>query len=255
MGLVAKTAEFFLLSLGLGLGGFTALVNTQDTGVGFLRLNNAVCMGALVLALTVHFLSDYSFDIQTILYVATLMVFLSIHFLHKDEKAPMMWTLYGLHNAFILSLLVLFFNQSLLSFGIFLTSSLFLGIITFAMLLGHWYLVTPKLSERPLKVAMIVLWVLLGIKLIITSFSMAHSYEFFTAGTSLGAGLAFNWLMLLMRIGWGYLVIGVMSYFTWKLIEQRSLQSATGILYVMTFFVFIGELISTYIFYNYGLYL
>ncbi len=255
MGLVAQTAEFFLLSIGLGLGGFSALVDTKETGVGFIKINNAVCIGALFIALAIHFSRGFQFDTSTVLYLSTLIVFVSIHVLHKDEKAPIMWFLYAVHNILILGLLVLFFDQSLISFSVFLTSSLFLGIITFAMLLGHWYLVTPKLSEKPLKISMIILWALLVVKLTITTTSLFNSHDFFMQGTSLGAGYSFNWLMLLMRIGWGYMVVGVMSYFTWKLISMRSLQSATGILYVMTFFVFIGELISTYLFNKYGLYL
>ena len=71
----------------------------------------------------------------------------------------------------------------------------------------------------------------------------------------MGAGYMFNWIVLVMRLTWGYLIIGIMSYFTWKLVKMRSIQSATGILYVMTFFVFIGELISTFFFYKYGMYL
>jgi len=255
MGLVAKTAEFFLLSLGLGLGGFSALVNSKETGVGFVKVNNAVCIGVLFLGLSIHFLNGFDFDTSTILYISTLITFVSIHILHKDEKTPSMWVLYAIHNVLILGLLLLFFNQSLISFSVFLTSSLFLGIITFAMLLGHWYLVTPKLSERPLKMALVILWGLLAIKIVITTYSLFNSLDFFIEGSILGAGYTFNWLMLLMRVGWGYLVIGCMSYFTWKLICMRSLQSATGILYVMTFFVFVGELISTYFYYKYGLFL
>jgi len=62
-------------------------------------------------------------------------------------------------------------------------------------------------------------------------------------------------MILLMRIGWGYLIIGIMSYFAWRLIKMRSIQSATGILYVMTFFIFTGELLSGYILFKYGLFI
>jgi hypothetical protein len=62
-------------------------------------------------------------------------------------------------------------------------------------------------------------------------------------------------MLLTMRVSFGYLVILGMSFFNWKLLKLRSIQSSTGILYAMTFFVFIGELVSTYIFFNYGLYI
>jgi hypothetical protein len=50
-------------------------------------------------------------------------------------------------------------------------------------------------------------------------------------------------------------VILGMSFFNWKLLKIRSIQSSTGILYAMTFFVFIGEMVSVYMFYNYGLFI
>ena len=34
----------------------------------------------------------------------------------------------------------------------------YLGIITYAMILGHWYLVVPKLTEWHLKKALIAFW-------------------------------------------------------------------------------------------------
>ena len=67
-------------------------------------------------------------------------------------------------------------------------------------------------------------------------------------------GYMFNWIMLLMRFGWGYLIIGIMGYYIWRLTKIRSIQSATGVaLYVMTFFVFIGELIAGYYHFKYGI--
>jgi hypothetical protein len=123
------------------------------------------------------------------------------------------------------------------------------------MLLGHWYLVVPKLSERPLKVALIFTWLIMLLKFLLTCTALVKDVGFFLEGSRLGAGYMFNWIILAMRLAWGYLIIGIMSYFTWKLVKMRSIQSATGMLYVMTFFVFIGELISTFIFYKYGMYL
>ena len=166
-----------------------------------------------------------------------------------------MWLLY-----FVISILlpfILLYQYPLeLSGKIFvLSSSLLLGVITYSMLLGHWYLVVPKLSAEPLKRAALVTWVLLVFKLSWSGYSLATNYEFFEEQTLLGAGYAFNWTLLLMRMSFGYLVIGGMSFFNWKLLQLRSIQSSTGVLYAMTFFVFIGELVSIYLFKNYGLYI
>ena len=78
------------------------------------------------------------------------------------------------------------------------------------------------------------------------------SLDFFKEYSELGAGYMFNWIALSMRFLWGYAILFIMSYFTWKLVKIRSIQSATGVLYVMVFFIWIGELISHYMFFNYG---
>jgi hypothetical protein len=132
--------------------------------------------------------------------------------------------------------------------GIFLFSStLLLGIITYAMTLGHWYLVVPKLSEKPLKVAAIITWIILAIKISISAFTYLNNKDFFENAD------AFSSIIVIMRITFGYVAILAMSIFNWKLVKIRSIQSSTGILYAMTFFVFIGELISAYLYFNNGL--
>jgi hypothetical protein len=123
------------------------------------------------------------------------------------------------------------------------------------MILGHWYLVVPKLSAEPLKIAAIVTWIILVIKVVWSAYSLKAHYDFFEVDTQLGSGYAFNWMLLTMRVSFGYLVILGMSLFNWKLLKLRSIQSSTGILYAMTFFVFVGELVSMYMFLNHGLYI
>ena len=123
------------------------------------------------------------------------------------------------------------------------------------MLLGHWYLVVPKLSAHPLKIAAVITWIILAVKIIWSAYTLYSHYDFFEEQTQLGAGYAFNWMLLTMRVSFGYLVILGMSIFNWKLLQLRSIQSSTGILYAMTFFVFIGEMVSTYIYFNYGLFI
>jgi hypothetical protein len=138
-------------------------------------------------------------------------------------------------------------KNNLLNAVFLFSSTTFLGIITYAMTLGHWYLVVPKLSEKPLKTAAIFTWIILAIKISIMFFSSHNKREF------LDNADAFNFIILIMRILFGYAVVLVMSIFNWRLVGLRSIQSSTGVLYAMTFFVFIGELISGYLYFNYGL--
>jgi DMSO reductase anchor subunit len=123
------------------------------------------------------------------------------------------------------------------------------------MTLGHWYLVVPKLSEKPLLIVNIIIWIILGIKIPISIKSLIAHKEFFEEFTTLGSGYAFNLVLLTMRLSFGYLVILIMSIFNWRLLKLRSIQSSTGVMYAMTFFVFIGEMISAYLFFNYGMHI
>ncbi len=68
-----------------------------------------------------------------------------------------------------------------------------------------------------------------------------------------GDGYTFNWLVISMRWLWGYVALAVLSAFAWRLCRMRSIQSATGVLYIMVFFVFVGELISGYLYFKHGL--
>lgn len=125
----------------------------------------------------------------------------------------------------------------------------------YGMLLGHWYLVTPKMSLLPLKVTNIIIWIVLGAKIIFSGFELFENMDYFEPLTRKGEGYLFNVLFTSMRFLWGYLIILIMSIFNWRLLLLNSTQSATGMLYAMTFFVIVGELISSFLFFNMGLFL
>jgi len=246
--------EFFLCSLALGLSSFSIIASTQLTGVGFFKLSTSLTIVCLLIALPMHLSGGVvAGDLTVPLYGVALISMGTSYFLHRDKKGPLMWAFYLLQN---ISLILVLFEQSdhrLVNFAYLLSSTFYLGIIVYAMVLGHWYLVVPKLSEKPLKISMIILSLLLVIKVSISTFGYFESQSFFELGTGLGAGYSFNWIMILMRAVWGYLIIGIMAYFSWRLICIRSIQSATGMLYAMVFFVFIGELISSFLYYKYGM--
>jgi hypothetical protein len=245
-------AEFFLISIAWTLTLFSPIASSQLTGNGFIKLLSNISIGALVVTVVMSFLSSTPFGILLSLKLISLVALVTITTCHQDDKSLFMWLMYAIVVLALGSHLVLF--QPILVNAIFLLSSaLLLGIILYAMTLGHWYLVVPKLSERPLKIAAIVTWIILGQKILASSLTTYNHYEFFEQQTTLGSGYAFNWLLLTMRMSFGYLVILGMSLFNWKLVKMRSIQSSTGILYAMTFFIFIGELVSLFIFFNYGL--
>ncbi|MBC7430008.1 MAG: hypothetical protein H7336_15445 [Bacteriovorax sp.] len=253
---IKTIADFFLLSIAWSLVLFSPIASSKLTGAGLIKLLTNTAIGSLVIAMVVQAVSPVGIiNLIFGLKFIALIGLVSITTLHSDEKSKLMWAVYAVLQvlfAYLLSDLVQFqLNQSLFL----VSASLLLGAITYSMLLGHWYLVVPKLSEQPLKVAAVLMWIILLVKIIWSSYSLYSHYDFFEEQTQLGAGYAFNWMLLTMRVSFGYIVILGMSFFNWKLLKLRSIQSSTGILYAMTFFVFIGELVSTFIFFNYGLYI
>lgn len=250
-------ADFFLLSVAWSLVLFSPIASTNLTGSGLIKLLSNTAIGAVVLSLVVHFTIPGAPVIFLGLKALALVLLILTTTLHQDKKTPFMWMLYAalvLIFPYLLAHLQGFLMQPKPTLFIF-SSALLLGVITYSMLLGHWYLVVPKLSAKPLMVAAVITWVILLLKITWSGLSIYSHYDFFEEQTQMGAGYAFNWMLLTMRVSFGYLVILGMSFFNWKLLKLRSIQSSTGILYAMTFFVFIGELVSTYIYFNYGLYI
>jgi hypothetical protein len=81
----------------------------------------------------------------------------------------------------------------------------------------------------------------------------SSGFPYLQEGTSLGDGYIYNWLFISMRYLWGYVAPLILSFFTFKLCRIRSIQSATGVLYIVEFFVIVGELISVYLMTKHGL--
>jgi DMSO reductase anchor subunit len=153
--------------------------------------------------------------------------------------------------------------------GSFFAAALALGGVMTAMWLGHWYLVTPALSEKPLQFAAIV--VLLGI-LAEVAFAftgaptvVAHTQATKPAVTAASAvttatptpGTAtvkpsdvptvtplstgtLGWLRILIAFVLPLILLG----FIIKLIRDRSFQSATGMLYLVVVLALAGEAMS-----------
>lgn len=122
-----------------------------------------------------------------------------------------------------------------------------------ALILGHWYLVTPRLSERPLVIAarFLTLTVALQSLLFVT-------WGAFGTGTATGqppfsvlAGESalFVWLRLIVSL-MGPLILGYMAVRTAR---SRSMESATGLLYIALAAVLSGTIVAAGLAYGSGL--
>ena len=124
------------------------------------------------------------------------------------------------------------------------TSALALGAVWSGWMLGHWYLVTPQLSPRPLLVINTVLATALGMLALLAA---TQAFLAFTmAPAEFGpAGLLdrYSWWFGL-RVGIGVAFPLVLSWMIWRTGRTRSMMAATGLLYIATGAVLSGEIIA-----------
>jgi hypothetical protein len=111
-----------------------------------------------------------------------------------------------------------------------------------AVVLAHWYLVTPRISERPLILTTrILLWALV-IQLLLFGVWLAAGIpdqEPFEALT--GPNAVFVWLRLVV----GLLFPLVLVWMAWRTALTRSMESATGLLYIEFAVVMASTIVAT----------
>ena len=113
------------------------------------------------------------------------------------------------------------------------------------MLLGHWYLVTPKLSTEPLRTASLVVAGAVVLQSAVVAGSFARGDFSGTFETGLWVGIA-------LRIGVGLaMTFGVALAAWWT--ARMNTQSATGLLYVGLGTAVAGELSARMLFFLTGI--
>ncbi|MER3420929.1 MAG: hypothetical protein C4290_10570 [Chloroflexota bacterium] len=119
-----------------------------------------------------------------------------------------------------------------------------LGAVSLGMTLGHWYLVTPRLPEKPLNELTLVLLgcvatqtLVVAINAVLPVREVPVSAD--VAATSLLANLWF-WLRLLV----GLLFPLGLAYMAWQSSVVRAMMSATGLLYIALGAVLAGEIVA-----------
>ena len=116
------------------------------------------------------------------------------------------------------------------------TSAAVLGTALSAMLMGHSYLVAPTMSLRPLMILITALAIAVAARMVVDGVWL------WTGRRSLGNLDNELILMLLVRWAVGFAGVLALTWMTWRTARIRSTQSATGILYVVVIFCFLGEL-------------
>jgi hypothetical protein len=120
-----------------------------------------------------------------------------------------------------------------------------------AIVLGHWYLVTPKISDRPLVLQCRLLLGIVGLQVLL-----------FIVWTTLGGGPgqgafdAFkggNLLLVVLRLLVSLLFPLVLTWMAWRTALTRSMESATGLLYINLAAVMAGTIGAAALYVSSGL--
>jgi hypothetical protein len=119
-----------------------------------------------------------------------------------------------------------------------LTSAALVGSALTAMLLGHFYLISPALSIRPL----LRLLAALAVAVVVRAAADGYALSRWTAEHSFASLNADETLWLPVRWLVGLAAPLGLNWMAWQAARIRSTQSATGILYVAVIFCFLGEL-------------
>ena len=128
--------------------------------------------------------------------------------------------------------------------------SLALGLAAVGLMLGHWYLVTPRLPTRPLNevTGLLVLVILTQIALLIAAATgPVDETPLGGRDKALLDNLAF-WL----RIGVGLAFPLVLAWMAWASSRLGGMMSATGLLYLGTAAIFAGEIAARALLFDSG---
>jgi hypothetical protein len=120
-----------------------------------------------------------------------------------------------------------------------LTSAGVLGSALTAMLMGHSYLIAPAMSLKPLLRLIAALAVSTAARMAVDGVGLC-----WTSGAAVGTLDNERLLLLLVRWAVGFAGALGLTWMAWRTARIRSTQSATGILYVVVVFCFLGELTS-----------
>ena len=119
--------------------------------------------------------------------------------------------------------------------------SLTIGSFMVAMVWGHWYLVKPSLDEQPLNELALIAIAAVGVQLAITALNaIVPVGTAIESDALLAVSLAENpgfWL----RVGVGLLFPIALAYMAYTSSKERSMMSATGLLYIAVGAILAGE--------------
>ncbi|MEE9227135.1 MAG: hypothetical protein V3U66_05320 [Acidobacteriota bacterium] len=245
---------FFFLQLGLGIPACTALVPSRLLGRGFFLLNGGISLVCLSIAAWLPLVPDTAGRDRLLIGITGVCLIITLGLPPRiRQRAGLAILGAGLLCGY---LVLLHWSGSQFPPGSGPASPLLLGVdavlgsvllgsVLVAMNLGHWYLVIPSLPVSILKrltllfvLALTARILLVGtVSVLIWRESLALPENYLLA----------NGVFLMQRILFGFAVPIMLSVLIWKTVAMRSIQSATGLLYVTVFFILMGELVARHL--------
>ncbi|MEX0683001.1 MAG: hypothetical protein WD904_10145 [Dehalococcoidia bacterium] len=128
-----------------------------------------------------------------------------------------------------------------LVFASLVVGALVVGAVSQGMVLGHWYLVTPRLPEQPLRELTGLLLVVIALQLVLLIPAVALPHD--PVHTSVDTDILANPFFYL-RIGGGIVFPGLLVWMAYDSTGARAMQSATGLLYIAMALVLAGEVVG-----------
>jgi len=260
---------FFLFLLGLAAGCLSTLfwIPEDDLGRGYFQMNALVILGLIGLATaTLLFDGVAPFGESAELGRYAVLAALAGSFAYYAAIWRERWLLGRLAaglalaattmsfwltgKSLVLPISSLPYHRPLLAASLGL-SALLLGWSVITMLLGHWYLVAPRLTFKHLT---IFCWALLAIVLARTvavglTLMAAGSVDRFVEPNPwrLLTGFEGQGMFFWFRILWGLGIPVALAAMSLHCARQKSNQSATGILYVLVVGALVGEITAYYL--------
>ncbi|MEI7684054.1 MAG: hypothetical protein WCL32_03440 [Planctomycetota bacterium] len=231
----------FCLRLALGMVAPMMILPAQVVPPRFFRVQFLTALALLVIGVV---LSGSTGALVLALFAASIVVCLVGSIVWHTDEAPFGRLLFFAGTGLIAGTLgMLRLGQDDSPTWLFvddLASALMLGSAISAMLMGHSYLIAPAMSLSPLNRMLGLLAAALGVRAGLACLGLSWWTRLSPSATldrETVLWLAARWVLgLLFPLG--------LAWMAWESARIRSTQSATGILYVVTVLVFLGELLS-----------
>ena len=250
--MVSKIAFLYFSYFAWGCLVLLPLVSLREVGIGFYRFFGFTCVAlqtlAVGLAIWMGPVFEGNYKNAAIATGASLFFTLCFTTALRVRVRWFLWGCFILAAASGLAGIALFPWDGKILLAVHAASSaLLLGAVTLAMMLGHWYLVTPKLSIGPLKrysAAYILLTAWMALQILLGYFL---SYQVGMSDGKVPYIIQQQIIFILFRWAWGLLAPLGLAYWIWETVKMRSTQSATGILYAAMVCTMMGEGMGIYL--------